>query len=79
MGCGGEQHQVALGISGQAPQQLIALLAPSTLAGRAGVGFIDDHELAAAAQEALAVAVALDPIEADHGERDHIEDRLACR
>ena len=77
--CGGEQHQVALGISGQAPKQLIALLTPATLARSAGVGLIDDHELAAAAQEALAVAVALDPIQAHHRERNHVKDRLAGR
>ena len=79
MGSGGEQHQVALRIGRQTPQQLIALLAPSTLAGSAGVGLIHDHELAAAAQEALAVAVALDPIEAHHRERNHVKDRLARR
>ena len=79
MWCGGEQHQVALGISSKATQQLIALLAPTPFAGSAGVSFIDDHKLAAAAQEALAIAVALDPIEAHHRERDHIKDRLARR
>ena len=40
---------------------------------------INDHELAAAAQEAFAVAIALDPIEAHHRVRHHIEDRLARR
>ena len=75
----GEQHQVALWLLRQTPQQLIALLAAATLASRTGVGLIHDHELAAAAQEALAIAIALDPIEAHHREGDHVEDRFARR
>ena len=54
-------------------------MASATFARCAGVRFIHDHELTATAQEALPVAIALDPIKAHHGERDHIEDRLARR
>ena len=77
VGGGGEQHHVAIRPRRQAAQQLIALVPSSPLAGGAGVGLIHDHEVAAAADEAVAVVVALDRVEAHHRERVGLEQRVA--
>ena len=63
-------------LSCQPFEQLIALLAATPFASCTGVGLIHDHELAAAAQKAVAISIALDPIQAHHRERDHFKDRL---
>ena len=68
MGRGGEQHQMAIAAAGQTAQQLIALVPAPAFAAGAAVGFIDDHEITAAADEAIAVVVTLDRVEAHHRE-----------
>jgi hypothetical protein len=68
---GGEQHQVTV-VLGQALQQLEAQLLALPAAG-AGVGFVHDHALGRDGQEVLAVALALDVVEAHHHDRVVVE------
>ena len=75
---GGEQQQVALGVFGQALQQLKAQLLARATAG-AGVGFVHDDAFGGDAQEVLAVAFAFDVVEADHHDGVLVEQAHAVR
>ena len=74
VGRGGEHHKVPARLLRQTLQQGVALVTPPPFARRAGVGLIHDHEIATGPQKALAVAFALDPVQAHHRERERLKD-----
>ena len=65
VGRGGEQDQVAVRVAGQALQQFEAQLLACAAAG-AGVGFVHDDAFRRGGDELLAVALALDVVQAYH-------------
>ena len=60
-------------ILGQSGEHLVALMARAVAGLHAGVGFIDDDQLRAGAQELVAAAILLHIVETDHGDRVGIE------
>ena len=78
---GGDQHDVAGGVCGHTPQELMALLAAAAdPAGEgAAVRFVHDYQLGAPHREVLGAARGLDEVGGHHGERVPVEDRHAER
>ena len=78
---GGDQHHVAGGVGGDAPQELVALLAAAADASGEGaaVRFVHDHELGAPEGEVLGATRGLDEVGGHDGERVPVKDRYAER